>query len=108
MAFLRLYRRLHLFRAKDPLDSLVVCGHLPQGLVFQLDLLQSVRQAGVALPHPAIVPLQTLKFPPQLHIGQIQGAQHLDDLRQQELDAGEITRDEYFERKLNWPATCDR
>lgn len=28
-------------------------------------------------------------------------------LRQQELDAGEITRDEYFEWKLNWPATCD-
>ena len=28
-------------------------------------------------------------------------------LRQQELDAGEITRDEYFEWKLNWPRTCD-
>ena len=28
-------------------------------------------------------------------------------LRQQELHAGEITRDEYFEWKLNWPATCD-
>ena len=28
-------------------------------------------------------------------------------LRQQELDAGEITRDEYFEWKLNWPYTCD-
>ena len=28
-------------------------------------------------------------------------------LRQQELDAGEITRNEYFEWKLNWPATCD-
>ena len=28
-------------------------------------------------------------------------------LRQQELDTGEITRDEYFEWKLNWPATCD-
>ena len=28
-------------------------------------------------------------------------------LRQQELYAGEITRDEYFEWKLNWPHTCD-
>ena len=28
-------------------------------------------------------------------------------LRQQELHAGEITRDEYFEWKLNWPCTCD-
>ena len=28
-------------------------------------------------------------------------------LRQQELHAGEITRDEYFEWKLNWPHTCD-
>ena len=28
-------------------------------------------------------------------------------LRQQELHAGEITRDEYFEWKLNWPRTCD-
>ena len=27
--------------------------------------------------------------------------------RQQELHAGEITRDEYFEWKLNWPHTCD-
>ena len=27
--------------------------------------------------------------------------------RQQELHAGEITRDEYFEWKLNWPRTCD-
>lgn len=28
-------------------------------------------------------------------------------LRQQELEAGEISRAEYFEWKLNWPATCD-
>ena len=28
-------------------------------------------------------------------------------LRQQELHSGEITRDEYFEWKLNWPETCD-
>ena len=28
-------------------------------------------------------------------------------LRQQELHAGEITREEYFEWKLNWPRTCD-
>ena len=28
-------------------------------------------------------------------------------LRQQELHAGEITREEYFEWKLNWPCTCD-
>ena len=28
-------------------------------------------------------------------------------LRQQELHAEEITRDEYFEWKLNWPRTCD-
>ena len=28
-------------------------------------------------------------------------------LRQQELHAGEITRDEYLEWKLNWPHTCD-
>lgn len=28
-------------------------------------------------------------------------------LRQQELHTGEITRDEYFEWKLNWPQTCD-
>ena len=28
-------------------------------------------------------------------------------LRQQELRSGEITRDEYFEWKLNWPDTCD-
>ena len=28
-------------------------------------------------------------------------------LRQQELHAGEITRAEYFEWKLNWPCTCD-
>lgn len=28
-------------------------------------------------------------------------------LRQQELAAGEISRAEYFEWKLNWPATCD-
>ena len=74
-----------MLRAKNPLDPLIVGGYLPQGLVFQLDLLQTVRQAGVALPHPAIVPLQALKFPPQLHIGQIQGAQHHDDLSQQGL-----------------------
>ena len=24
-----------------------------------------------------------------------------------ELKSGEITRDEYFERKINWPQTCD-
>ena len=28
-------------------------------------------------------------------------------LRQQELDRGEITYDEYFEWKINWPDTCD-
>lgn len=28
-------------------------------------------------------------------------------LRQQELCTGEITRDEYFEWKLNWSSTCD-
>ena len=28
-------------------------------------------------------------------------------LRQQELHAGEITREEYFEWKINWPLTCD-
>ena len=28
-------------------------------------------------------------------------------LRQQELHTGEITREEYFEWKLNWPRTCD-
>jgi len=28
-------------------------------------------------------------------------------LRQQELDAREITREEYFEWKINWPCTCD-
>jgi transcriptional regulator with XRE-family HTH domain len=28
-------------------------------------------------------------------------------IRQNELDAGEITRDEFFEWKLNWPYTCD-
>lgn len=28
-------------------------------------------------------------------------------LRRQELRAGEITRDEYFEWKLNWPGTCE-
>lgn len=28
-------------------------------------------------------------------------------LRQQELHTGEITRDEYFEWKINWPYTCD-
>ena len=28
-------------------------------------------------------------------------------LRQQELHAGEITREEYFEWKINWPCTCD-
>nr|WP_325297599.1 helix-turn-helix transcriptional regulator [uncultured Oscillibacter sp.] len=28
-------------------------------------------------------------------------------LRQQELHAGEITREEYFEWKINWPSTCD-
>ncbi|MCL1843429.1 MAG: XRE family transcriptional regulator [Defluviitaleaceae bacterium] len=27
--------------------------------------------------------------------------------RKQELRAGEITREEYFEWKLNWPRTCD-
>lgn len=27
--------------------------------------------------------------------------------RQEELDAGKITHDEYFEWKLNWPSTCD-
>ncbi len=29
-----LHSRLHLFRAKDPLDPLRVCGDLPQGLIF--------------------------------------------------------------------------
>ena len=28
-------------------------------------------------------------------------------LRQQELHAGEVIREEYFEWKLNWPYTCD-
>lgn len=28
-------------------------------------------------------------------------------IRKQELAAGEITRDEYFEWKINWPYTCD-
>ena len=28
-------------------------------------------------------------------------------IRQQELKANEITKDEYFEWKLNWPYTCD-
>lgn len=28
-------------------------------------------------------------------------------LRQQELRSGKITRDEYFEWKINWPYTCD-
>ena len=28
-------------------------------------------------------------------------------VRQQEYRAGEITREEYFEWKLNWPDTCD-
>lgn len=29
-------------------------------------------------------------------------------VRSNQLKAGEITRDEYFEWKLNWPRTCDR
>ena len=28
-------------------------------------------------------------------------------MHQQEYRAGEITREEYFEWKLNWPDTCD-
>ena len=28
-------------------------------------------------------------------------------LRKEELKSGEITRDEYFEWKINWPQTCD-
>ena len=28
-------------------------------------------------------------------------------VRMDELKSDEITRDEYFERKINWPQTCD-
>ena len=28
-------------------------------------------------------------------------------LRKEELKSGVITRDEYFEWKINWPCTCD-
>ena len=28
-------------------------------------------------------------------------------LRKEELKSGEITQDEYFEWKINWPQTCD-
>ena len=28
-------------------------------------------------------------------------------LRKKELKSGEITRNEYFEWKINWPQTCD-
>ena len=28
-------------------------------------------------------------------------------LRKEELKSGKITRDEYFEWKINWPQTCD-
>ena len=28
-------------------------------------------------------------------------------VRMDELKSGEITRDEYFEWKINWPQTCD-
>ena len=43
--FVGLYHRFHLFRAKGSLDPLIVGGDLPQGLVFQLDLLQCVRRS---------------------------------------------------------------
>ena len=31
----------------------------------------------------------------------------LEILRKEELKSGTITRDEYFEWKINWPQTCD-
>ena len=46
----------------------------------------------------------------ELHAGEITRDEYFEWkllLRQQELHAGEITRDEYFEWKLNWPHTCD-
>ena len=29
------------------------------------------------------------------------------DIRKEELKFGQITKDEYFEWKINWPMTCD-
>ena len=61
-AFLRLFpllvglhSRLHLFRAKDPLDTCIVGGYLPQYFILHLHLHQADRQPGDALPHPDIV-----------------------------------------------------
>lgn len=28
-------------------------------------------------------------------------------IRKEELKSGQITKDAYFERKINWPLTCD-
>ena len=63
-----LHGSLHFLRAESPLDPLKVGNCPPQGLVFQLHLLQAVRQSLVALPGPSIVPLQTLILPFQLDI----------------------------------------
>lgn len=47
--FCGLYSRRYLFRAKDPLDPLIVGGDLPQGLVLHLCLLQAFGQVGKGL-----------------------------------------------------------
>lgn len=51
------------FRGKGPLDPLIAGGDLLQGLVLQLDLLQMVRQEGLALTYPGIVPCRRSNFP---------------------------------------------
>ena len=58
-----LHGPLYFLRAESPLHSLKVGNCPPQGLVFQLHLLQTVRQSLVALPGPSIVPQQTLILP---------------------------------------------
>ena len=44
---------------------------------------------------------------PFVPVSQEQILSDLAESRQQELHAGEITREEYFEWKINWPSTCD-
>ena len=68
---------IYLLRAKGPFDPFVVCRYPPQGRVLHLHLLQAVRQAGVALPHPAIILVQTVKPAFQIYIGHIDRPQYL-------------------------------
>ena len=104
-------------QTKSLFHSLKICSYCPQFSVFLQYILQSFRNPVLSFRYSGIrlyeINENTDPDFPEKHIA-VSFRYHLLDkfllewqLRKKQLAAGEITREEYLEWKLNWPQTAD-